>query len=47
MGTRKQDGLARALEGQVPQLLVIGDAAQSPGNAVLATGTALDAALAV
>lgn len=45
MGTRSCNPLAQALHG--PQVFVIGEAAQSPGNAVLATRDALNAALSI
>lgn len=47
MGNRSSDHLSEALKDAVPQVFVIGEAAKAPGNAVLATGDALDAALAI
>ena len=47
MGSRSSDPLSEALKETVPQVFAIGEAAKAPGNAVLATGDALDAALAI
>lgn len=47
MGSRSSDPLSEALKETVPQVFAIGEAAKAPGNAALATGDALDAALAI
>ena len=47
MGSRSSDPLSEALKETVPQVFAIGEAAKAPGNAVLAPGDALDAALAI
>jgi NADPH-dependent 2,4-dienoyl-CoA reductase/sulfur reductase-like enzyme len=47
MGSRSNTALKEAAEAVAAQVLVIGEAAKAPGNAVLATGDALNAALAI
>ena len=47
MGYRSNDTLSAALEQLVPQVIVIGEARQAPGNSMLATGDALNAALSI
>ncbi len=47
MGYRSNNTLTSELEKLVPQVLVIGEARQAPGNSMLATGDALNAALAI
>jgi len=47
MGSRSSDPLSEALKETVPQVFAIGEAAKAPGNAVLAPGDGLDAALAI
>lgn len=47
MGSRSNNSLREAISAFVPQVFVIGEAAKAPGNAVLATGDALNAALAI
>jgi 2,4-dienoyl-CoA reductase-like NADH-dependent reductase (Old Yellow Enzyme family)/thioredoxin reductase len=47
MGSRSNTALKEAAEAIAAQVLVIGEAAKAPGNAVLATGDALNAALAI
>lgn len=47
MGSRSNAALKEVAEAVASQVFVIGEAAKAPGNAVLATGDALDAALAI
>ena len=47
MGYRSNNTLSAELEKLVPQVIVIGEARQAPGNSMLATGDALNAALAI
>lgn len=47
MGSRSNAALKEAAEAVASQVFVIGEAARAPGNAVLATGDALNAALAI
>ena len=47
MGYRSNNTLSTELEKLVPQVIVIGEARQAPGNSMLATGDALNAALAI
>ena len=47
MGSRPNAALKEAAENLAAQVFVIGEAARAPGNAVLATGDALDAALEI
>jgi NADPH-dependent 2,4-dienoyl-CoA reductase/sulfur reductase-like enzyme len=47
MGSRSNTALKEAAEAIAAQVLVIGEAAKAPGNAVLATGDALNAAMAI
>ena len=47
MGTRSREELRERIAAFVPQVLVVGEAASAPGNAVRATGDALDAALSI
>lgn len=47
MGYRSNNTLSAELEKLVPQVIVIGEACQAPGNSMLATGDALNAALAI
>ncbi len=47
MGYRSNNTLSAELEKLVSQVIVIGEARQAPGNSMLATGEALDAALAI
>lgn len=47
MGSRSNAALKEAAERVAGQVIVIGEAARAPGNAVTATGDALNAALAI
>ena len=47
MGSRSNSALKETAEKVAGQVLVIGEAAKAPGNAVLATGDALEAALKI
>jgi 2,4-dienoyl-CoA reductase-like NADH-dependent reductase (Old Yellow Enzyme family)/thioredoxin reductase len=47
MGSRSNAALKETAERLAPQVFVIGEAAKAPGNAVLATGDALDTALKI
>ena len=47
MGYRSNNTLSAELEKLIPQVIVIGEARQAPGNSMLATGDALNAALAI
>ena len=47
MGSRPNTALNETAEKVAGQVLVIGEAAKAPGNAVLATGDALEAALKI
>lgn len=47
MGYRSNNSLSAELEKFVPQVIVIGEARQAPGNSMIATGDALNAALAI
>ena len=47
MGSRSNAALKEAAEAVASQVFVIGEASRAPGNAVLATGDALNAALAI
>ena len=47
MGYRSNNTLSAEFEKLVPQVIVIGEARQAPGNSMLATGDALNAALAI
>ena len=47
MGSRSNAALRETAEKLAPQVFVIGEAAKAPGNAVLATGDALNAALQI
>ena len=47
MGSRSNAALRETVEKLAPQVFVIGEAAKAPGNAVLATGDALNAALQI
>lgn len=47
MGSRSNAGLKETAGKVAGQILVIGEAAKAPGNAVLAPGDALEAALAI
>lgn len=47
MGSRSYDPLEEAVKEFVPQTIVIGEAAKAPGNACIATGEALNAALSI
>ena len=47
MGSRSHAALREAAEQIADQVFVIGEAAKAPGNAVLATGDALNAALQI
>ncbi len=47
MGYRSNNTLSAELEKLVPQVIVIGEARQAPGNSMIATGDALNAALAI
>ena len=47
MGSRSRNALKETAEAIAPQVFLIGEAAKAPGNAVLAVGDALNAALAI
>lgn len=47
MGSRSNNTLGDALSAVASKVIVIGEAAKAPGNAVLATGDGLEAALAI
>lgn len=47
MGTRKYDPLSEAVAGAASQVIVIGEALKSPGNAVVVTADAFEAAKAI
>ena len=47
MGSRSNAALKETAEKAAPQVFVIGEAAKAPGNAVLAIGDALEAALQI
>lgn len=47
MGTRKYDPLSEAVANAAPQVIVIGEALKSPGNAVVVTADAFEAAKAI
>ena len=47
MGYRSTNPLEEPLKALVPQVFVIGEARQAPGNSMIATGDALNAALAI
>ena len=47
MGYRSNNPLEEQLKPLVPQVIVIGEARQAPGNSMIATGDALNAALAI
>ena len=47
MGCRPNAALKETAEKIAAQVFVIGEAAKAPGNAVLAAGDALDAALKI
>ena len=47
MGSRSNTALKETAEKVAPQVFVIGEAAKAPGNAVLATHDALEAALQI
>lgn len=47
MGSRSNTALKETAEKMSGQVLVIGEAAKAPGNAVLATGDALETALKI
>lgn len=47
MGYRSNNPLEEPLKSLVPQVFVIGEARQAPGNSMIATGDALNAALAI
>ncbi len=47
MGYRSNNTLGESLEKLVPQVFVIGEARQAPGNSMIATGDALNAALSI
>ena len=47
MGYRSNNPLEDPLKALVPQVFVIGEARQAPGNSMIATGDALNAALAI
>ena len=47
MGSRPNAALKETAEKLAAKVFVIGEAAKAPGNAVLATGDALDAALKI
>ena len=47
MGSRSYNPLEEELSAVIPQVFVIGEAVKAPGNAMLATGEAFDAALAI
>ncbi len=47
MGYRSNNTLEESLKAVVPQVIVIGEARQAPGNSMEATGDALNAALAI
>ena len=47
MGYRSNNTLEEQLKGLAPQVIVIGEARQAPGNSMEATGDALNAALAI
>ena len=47
MGYRSNNPLEESLKALVPQVFVIGEARQAPGNSMIATGDALNAALAI
>ena len=47
MGARPDTSLQEAVRARAAQVFVVGEAAHAPGNAVQATGDALDAALAI
>ena len=47
MGYRSNNTLSAELEKFVPHVIVIGEARQAPGNSMLATGDALNAALSI
>lgn len=47
MGYRSNNPLEEPLKALVPQVFVIGEARQAPGNSMIATGDALNAALAI
>ena len=47
MGYRSNNPLEEQLKLLVPQVIVIGEARQAPGNSMIATGDALNAALAI
>lgn len=47
MGSRSRNALKETAEAIAPQVFLIGEAAKAPGNAVLAAGDALNAALAI
>lgn len=46
MGYRSNNTLEEQLKDLAPQIIVIGEARQAPGNSMEATGDALNAALA-
>ena len=47
MGYRSNNTLEEQLKDLAPQVIVIGEARQAPGNSMEATGDALNAALAI
>ena len=47
MGSRSYNPLEEAVKEFVPEVIVIGEAAKSPGNACIATGEALNVALSI
>lgn len=47
MGTRKYDPLSEAAAAVAKEVVVIGEALQSPGNAVIVTKDAFEAAKAI
>lgn len=47
MGTRKYDPLSEAAASAAKEVVVIGEALQSPGNAVVVTKDAFEAAKAI
>ena len=47
MGYRSNNTLEEALKAIVPQVVVIGEARQAPGNSMEATGDAFNAALSI
>lgn len=47
MGSRSYNPLEKEIAAMIPQTFVIGEAVKAPGNAMLATGEAFDAAMSI